>query len=129
MGRSTDAVLETPLTLGEFRERLAEDGSLSGVVPFDLDELVGIDLDAFLDVLGERLFGSPLLEGPEYEVVGVVGPVGARRVTVRVTGGVSSTAIDHYECDDDCAAHAADCDGFCDHFGHRNACLTTRSEQ
>ncbi len=26
------------------------------------------------------------------------------------------------ECDDDCAEHAEDCDGFCDHIDHENAC-------
>ena len=27
-----------------------------------------------------------------------------------------------HECDDECAEHAEDCDGFCDHIDHKNAC-------
>ncbi len=27
------------------------------------------------------------------------------------------------ECDEGCAEHASDCDGFCDHTDHQNACF------
>ena len=33
------------------------------------------------------------------------------------------TEDDERECDESCLEHTGDCDGFCDHINHQNACL------
>lgn len=60
-GRPSEAVLETPLTPYELGARAGSDGWVEGLATFDMDDLIGQDLDTHGDEIGQKLVGSELL--------------------------------------------------------------------
>lgn len=52
--------LTEPLTIDQIREQAGDDNIVTGLVPFDMSELIDNDLEAILDLMSERLVGSSL---------------------------------------------------------------------
>ncbi len=65
--------LTKPLTKEEIKERMDETGYITGNVLVGTDDMIDNNIDEFLDIIAERLTGSPCLMEINYEVVGVVG--------------------------------------------------------
>lgn len=59
-----------------------DENYIEGVVNIDLDDIISVDLEGFLDILSKRLTGSPLLMDISYEVVGNDG----NTLKIKVTG-------------------------------------------
>ena len=79
-------VLEKPLTKKQMKKQIADgtNSYVSGVVAVDLSDFIDNDLEGVLDLLSDRLTGSPLLSDINYEVVGHEGST----LHVRVNGDV-----------------------------------------
>lgn len=56
-------------------------GYVSGKVRVELNEMIGVDLDGFLDMISERLTGSVCLSDVSYEIVGLSGQTPVLLVT------------------------------------------------
>lgn len=56
-------------------------GFVSGKVRVELSEMIGVDLEGFLDLISERLTGSELLCDLSYEIVGLSGETPVLLVT------------------------------------------------
>lgn len=65
--------LTKPLTKNEIKEKTDENGYIAGNVLVDTDDMIDSDLEGFLDILSERLTGSPCLMDINYRIVGIVG--------------------------------------------------------
>jgi len=65
-------VLKEPLDRAQAEKMLAKDpdGYIGGVVGVDLNEIIGSDLESFLNMLSTRLTGSDVLSDISYRVVG-----------------------------------------------------------
>lgn len=80
--------LEKPYTEKEIRENMDADGIISGIVGVRVSELINTDLESFLDLVSERLTGSPCLTGTDYKALYMVPDEnGDPVVAFRVTGG------------------------------------------
>jgi hypothetical protein len=82
--RRPDRILAECLSVAEMAEQALATGRVEGVVAIDLDEIVGLDLEGFLDLLSERLIGNPLLMDTAHRVAGSLGDT----VFIRVDGQV-----------------------------------------
>lgn len=60
-GRAPEAILDTPLTPYELGARAGSDGWVEGLATFDMDDLIGSDLESHGDEIGQKLVGSELL--------------------------------------------------------------------
>jgi len=78
-------LLSKPLTLEQLKEQADEDNYVSGVVLVDLSDAIDNDLEGWLDLLSEKLTGSPLLMDINYRVVGQRD----NELKIEVTGDVS----------------------------------------
>lgn len=78
-------VISEPLTVKEMKRRSDANGYLVGVVAIDLSDAIDNDLEGWLDILSEKLTGSPLLMDISYGVVGHDGD----ELHVKVTGDIS----------------------------------------
>lgn len=57
-----------PLTKKEIKEQADESGFVEGVVPVELSALIDNNFEEFLDLISEKLVGSPTLMEVQYEV-------------------------------------------------------------
>ena len=62
-----------------------ENGMVEGVISVDIHEFINNDLEGFLDLISERLTGSTLLNGSDYQMIGSKGD----DVFLKVTGDAS----------------------------------------
>lgn len=62
-----------------------ENGIIEGVISIDIHEFINNDLEGFLDLISERLTGSILLNGSDYQMIGSKGD----DVFLKVTGDAS----------------------------------------
>ena len=65
--------LREPLTKKEIKEKMDENGYIVGNVLVDTDDMIDNDMEGFLDILSERLTGTPCLIDINYRIVGIVG--------------------------------------------------------
>lgn len=79
-------VPDKPLTAKEIEKQYSETTNVEGIVYLNFGEVVGMDLECFLDTLSELLTGSSLLMDIDYRVVGVEGD---SRLLVKVDGDPS----------------------------------------
>jgi len=63
-------LLSEPLTAQEMRDQADENGALRAFVAVDIDQAVTLDAQGFLDLLSERITGTPHLLDIEYQVIG-----------------------------------------------------------
>jgi hypothetical protein len=69
--RTPGAILDAPLSAYEIGARADDDGVVSGLAVMGLDDLMGNDLEANNDAIGEALVGSCLLMEPTIEPLSV----------------------------------------------------------
>lgn len=85
---TSEDILDCPLTEEQMKEMITEDDPyLSGNIIVDQDELIDNDLEGFLDIIAERLTGSPLLMDIDYKPIDVLED---GRIIFLVRGDVSS---------------------------------------
>jgi len=77
----------SPMTIDEIKQTRNEDNYVDGIVAVALCDIIDNNLAGFLDILSEKLVGSPLLMDVNYDVVGTVADYG---ILIRVVGDVSS---------------------------------------
>lgn len=58
-----------PLTIAEMKKQMEEKNEVTGVIRIELSDAIENDLEGFLDFISEKLTGSPLLMGIDYEVI------------------------------------------------------------
>lgn len=64
-------VLRKPLSMTAMKKLAKKDNWwICGTVQVDLSEIVGLDLEGFLDLISQRLTGTDILENQSYEIVG-----------------------------------------------------------
>jgi hypothetical protein len=80
--------LEKPLTARQIRKGLDEEGYITGVVEIDLEEILSLDADGWLDLLSKKLVGDDLLMDISYRVVGHRRPSG---IHIEVIGNPSES--------------------------------------
>ena len=73
------------LSMDDMKEMMNEKGMVEGIIEVDIHEFINQDLEGFLDLISERLTGSPLLNGSNYDVVGREGD----SILLKVTGDAS----------------------------------------
>lgn len=78
--------IERPLTARQIRKGLDKDGYITGIVEIDLEEILSLDADGWLDLLSNKLVGNDLLMDISYRVVGHRRPSG---IHIEVTGNPS----------------------------------------
>jgi hypothetical protein len=100
--RKPDAVLETALTPFEIGARAGSDGWVEGLATFEMDDLIGNDLDGHGDQIGFKLVGSELLMDVSARPVSVT-PEGS--IICRLSGDASAI-IDGFD-EDELAAYEA----------------------
>lgn len=61
--------LTKPLTMEEMKKQMEEKNEVTGVIRIELSDAIENDLEGFLDFISEKLTGSPLLMGIDYEVI------------------------------------------------------------
>lgn len=84
----SEDILEGPLTEEQMKEMITEDNPyLSGNIIVDQNEMIDNDLEGFLDLISERLTGSPLLMDIDYKPIDVLED---GRIIFRARGDVSS---------------------------------------
>lgn len=76
-------VLYEPLTLEQIKKREDENGFIEGIIPVDLNEIINLDKEQFLDLVSERLTGCTALCNIDYSVIGSVGP---QTILINVSG-------------------------------------------
>jgi len=76
-----------PMTIDEIKQNRNDDNYVDGIVAVALCDVINNNLAGFLDIISEKLVGSPLLMDVNYEVVGTVADYG---ILIRVVGDVSS---------------------------------------
>ena len=97
---SCEGVLEKPLSIMEMLDCCDADLYVEGDVVIDLSELIDHDLEGILDIMAERLTGSPLLMDVNYSLVDILDENSA---VMRVRGDIT----DILETDmDEAAFHA-----------------------
>ena len=97
---SCEGVLEKPLSIMEMLDCCDADLYVEGDVVIDLSELIDHDLEDILDIMAERLTGSPLLMDVNYSLVDILEENSA---VMRVRGDIT----DILETDmDEAAFHA-----------------------
>jgi hypothetical protein len=79
---SPESVLQEPLTPEQILERQDDQGFVSGLILIDTGDMIDGDLESVLDLLSERLVGSPLGMEIEYEATGVLDGSIVMRVTL-----------------------------------------------
>lgn len=89
-------IAREPLTIAEMKKIVDEDNFGSVQVLVELDDMIDNDLEAFLDILVERI-GAPLLMNVEYKVVGVEDEY---TVVMKVTGDFSEVFEEEEEDDE-----------------------------
>lgn len=62
-------VLKQPLSKEKMIQNKNEDGYIEGKVMVHLSDIIDNDLEGFLDLISEKLTGSPLLMDINYDVV------------------------------------------------------------
>ena len=82
------AIKQGPLTMEEMRRQAKENnGLVTGAVFVSLDAIIDGNLETFLDILSEKLTGSTLLSGTDYEFM--PHSSSADSLCFKVTGDVS----------------------------------------
>lgn len=67
---ATEDILTKPLSMKQMILATSEDGHyVGGNIVVDTSDIIGLDLDGFLDLLSERLTGSPLLMDTRYKLI------------------------------------------------------------
>lgn len=94
--RAPEAVLDTPLTPYELGVRAGSDGWVEGLATFDMEDLIGNDLESHGDQIGEKLVGSELLMDVSAKPVSV-DPDGS--IICRLSGDASEI-IDGFDDDE-----------------------------
>jgi hypothetical protein len=74
-------LLKEPLSPSAAKKMMKRDGTITGVVEVDLDEVIKNDLSGFDDLLEERLIAEGVISDINYSVVGV-GPAGILHIQV-----------------------------------------------
>lgn len=93
---SMEPVLDEPITAARLRSLYEAMGNevkpVTGVVRVDLGEVIDLNLEGFLDLLSERLTGTPLLGDIQYQVVGL--GRSEDELLIRVSGDVTQIVDD-----------------------------------
>lgn len=63
-------VLAGSLSRKEMERMMEKDGTVEGIISMELSEAINLDLEGFLDTVSEKLTGSCLLSGTDYDLVG-----------------------------------------------------------
>lgn len=84
---SCEDVLEKPLSIMEMLDCCDADLYVEGDVMIDLSELIDNNLEGILDIMAERLTGSPLLMDVNYSLVDILGENSA---IMRVRGDITN---------------------------------------
>ena len=79
-------VLEKPLSIMEMLDRCDADFYVEGDVIIDLSELIDNDIEGILDIMAERLTGSPLLMDINYSLVDILDE---NSVVMRIRGDIT----------------------------------------
>lgn len=77
------------LSKEQMYQMMDENGFIEGIIEIDIHEMINQDLEGFLDLISERLTGSPLLNDSNNEVVGREG----ENILLKVTGDASLILI------------------------------------
>lgn len=62
--------LTKPMTYEEIKENMDDNCFIKGNIVINLSEIIDNDFEGFLDIISNRLVGSPLLMDINYNVVG-----------------------------------------------------------
>lgn len=74
-----------PMSVEKQWKLCAEDGTLEGNIIMRFDELMTADQDELLDLMSERLTGSPMMSGISYDVIGLTS---SNDIIVHIEGGI-----------------------------------------
>ncbi|KQN96836.1 hypothetical protein [Paenibacillus sp. Leaf72] len=75
-----------PLTLSQIKDRIGANNMIKGIIKVDFNQMLELNLDEFLDLISEKLIGSPLLMDVTYELIAVAN---VDSVWVKVSGDAS----------------------------------------
>lgn len=62
-------VLEEPLTIEQMKEQMKNNNLVTGIVNIHISDIIDNDFEGFLDILSEKLVGSPCLMSIDYKAV------------------------------------------------------------
>ena len=83
-------ILDKPYTNQELRQHMDGNGIVTGLVAVPVSDIIGTDLEGFLDMVSEKLTGSPCLMGTDYKAVSIENPNTAdAEIVFEVTGDAS----------------------------------------
>jgi len=79
-------IFRSPMTIEEIKSIRDENNYVEGIVIVDLDDIIGYDLESFLDIISDKLIGSVCLMDTNYTVFGTEG----ESILIRVKGDASN---------------------------------------
>jgi hypothetical protein len=88
-------IVTSPLTVEEVKQRVDENNRVEGIIEVSLEnEIVGKDMESFLDMISEKLVVYGALHGLSY---GIVGHKDADTLYIQLSGDVT-TLLEEEEC-------------------------------